>query len=394
MKFRIDWSGRSHSYSDKEIETVVQIMESSDTLTQGQHLQNFEAKIKNFIGVNHAFGLTSAASALELIALMCDIKKGEEVIIPSHTYCASAIPFGRVGAKIVWADIDPNTFVISPDDIIKKITEKTKVLVVVHLYGLACEMDKISKICSEKNIILVEDCAQAFGAKFKNKRLGSYGDFACFSFHSQKNITTLGEGGCLVVKSKEKAKLVPGLRHNGHAPYPSREFYWKPAMGNVDLDIPGIWPYNFSMTEVQAALGESLIDRVDILNNFRRDRAKVFIDAMSEFPELVFQQTPHKEHNSYHLLPAFYNGTKYRTNNDDFINIMAKTYSIKCIVQYYPLNRYPLFVKMGFGEANCPNADHFFDNMISFPFHHWMEDKEFQYLIQSTKSALNELRGN
>lgn len=393
MTVRVDWSGRALSYSEDELQTIIDVSSNADPLTQGGYLNKFEEKIKSYLGVEHAFGLTNAASALELIAVLSRIGADDEVIIPSHTYCASAIPFGRTGAKIVWADIDSKTFLVSANDIKKKITSKTKVLVVVHLYGLACEMDEIIKICNDNDIILVEDCAQAIGAKYNGKMVGTFGDYACFSFHAQKNITTLGEGGVLVVKDKENAKYVPGLRHNGHAPYGEREHYWKPAMSNVDLDIENVWPFNYSLTEVQAALGGKLLDRVDGLNNQRRKRAQTFISELASYPELFFQKTTDDLSNVYHLLPARYDGSAYQKTNDDFISLIFNKYGIKTIVQYYPLNRYPLFIKMGHGKANCPNADYFFDNMVSFPFHVWMSDEDFAYMIESTKKVLDELKG-
>ena len=210
MEYKIEFSGRALNYSDEEIRIINDVAKNADPLTQGPYLQNFEQNIKKYIGVDHAFGLTNGASALELAALLCKLKKGDEVIIPSHTYCASAIPFGRTGAKIVWADIDPKTFVISESDIKRKVTNNTKVIVLVHLYGQACDMDPILKICADNNIKLVEDCAQSIGAKYKNQHVGSFGDFACFSLHAQKNITTLGEGGFLIVKDSVDASKVNG----------------------------------------------------------------------------------------------------------------------------------------------------------------------------------------
>jgi perosamine synthetase len=392
MNFRIDWSGRAIDYTNDELKTIIDVAKTADPLTQGKYLARFEEKIKDYLGVDNAFGLTSAASALELIAVLSGVGPGDEVIIPSHTYCASAIPFGRTGAKIVWADINPSTFVISPEDIQRKITKKTKLVVVVHLYGLMCDMAQIVEICKDNNLILVEDCAQAFGAEYNHKKAGTFGDYSCFSFHAQKNITTLGEGGVLIVKDKKKAKYVPGLRHNGHCSYGERSYYWKPAMGDVDLDIEGVWPFNFSMSEVQAALGEKLIDRLDELNNQRITRGRYFIEELSKYPELVFQETICNRQNVYHLLPAIYKGSQHGKSNDDLIELLSNKYKIKAIVQYYPLNRYPLFIKMGFSNSDCPNADYFFDNMISFPFHHWMNEGDFEYMISSVKLALDELR--
>jgi len=394
VKYKVDWSGRALDYSNEELDTIINVVKNADPLTQGRYLTEFENTIKKYLGVEHAFGLTSAASALELIAVLSKLGPGDEVIIPSHTYCASAIPFGRTGATIVWADIDPETFVVSVEDIQKKITKNTKMVVVVHLYGLSCDMDPIVQICKTNNLMLVEDCAQAFGAKYQNKQVGSFGDYACFSLHAQKNITTLGEGGILIVKDSKKASMIPGLRHNGHAPYGTRKHYWKPAMGNVDLDMENVWPFNYSMTEVQAALGVKLMDRLDSLNSERRERAKIFIEEMIDYPELKFQKTSDKLQNSYHLLPARYDGKNQNTSNDDLIQLLSEKYGIKTIVQYYPLNRYPLFEKMGFGMADCPNTDLFFDNMISFPFHHWMSEDDFKYMVSSIKSALSQLRGS
>ena len=392
MKFRIDMSGRALEYTDDEIALITDVAKNADPLTQGPYLENFENKMKKYLGVEHAFGVTSAASALELIAVLCELKASDEVIIPSHTYCASAIPFGRTGAKIIWADIDPENFVISVSDIKKKITKNTKAVVVVHLYGQSCDMAPILKICSDNNLKLVEDCAQSIGAKYQGKLVGSFGDYSCFSFHAQKNITTLGEGGILVVKDKNEALKVGGLRHNGHASYGEREDYWKPAMSNVDIDMKGVWPFNFSLSEVQAALGAKLLDRVDFLNNQRREKAIKFIGEMSDYPELMFQNTEDELQNVRHLLPAKYDGSQFGKSNDDLIALLSRKFGIKAIVQYYPLNRYPLFKKMGFGQADCPNSDDFFDNMVSLPFHHWMSDEDFLYMIDSVKLALNILR--
>ena len=265
-------------------------------------------------------------------------------------------------------------------------------VVAVHLYGLPCDMDIIQEICKGNNLLLVEDCAQAFGAEYDGKKVGTFGDYSCFSLHAQKNITTLGEGGVLVLKDPEKASLVPGLRHNGHASYGDRTHYWKPAMGNVDLDIEGVWPFNYSMTEVQAALGAKMIDRLDKLNSQRCNRGNRFINALAKYSELKFQRAKSDRKHTFHLLPARYDSTAYGKSNDDLIELLSSKYGIKAIVQFHPLNRYPLFVKMGFAKANCPNADFFFDNMVSFPFHHWMGEEDFEYMISSTKLALDELR--
>ena len=391
--YRIPWSGRSVIYSNAEIRAVVGTMQKADPLTQGKYQKEFEEKFSEYTKTKHSFAVSNCTAALELSAILSKIGKGDEIIIPGHTFCATAIPFARTGAKIVWADIDPETRVVSANTISKCITSRTKIIVVVHLYGLMIEMDSIMELAKRNNLYVVEDCAQALGAEYKGRKAGSFGDFGCFSFHCQKSITTLGEGGMLTVKSDTLAKLVPGLRHNGLRPYPpGREKFWLPAMNNVDFDLDNVWHYNFCINEVQCALGIESLKNLDAMNQKRKKRARKMIAALKDFPELSFQEIKEDKMHVYHLLSAKYDGSKFGKTRDNFIETMVQKYKIKTIIQYYPLYRYPIFKKAGFEKANCPNTDDFFDNMISFPFHYWMNDKDFQYMINSAKKTLIELR--
>jgi perosamine synthetase len=388
--FIVDWSGRALDYSENDIAAVVEAMKNSDPLTQGKYLKTFESEFGSYIGVPDMFAVSNCTNALHIIARLCGLKKGDEVIIPGHTFCATAIPFGSTGAKIVWADIDPETFVISPDSIEKLITKKTRVIVPVHLYGLMADMDAIMKLARENNCLVVEDAAQALGAEFRGRKAGSIGDFGAFSFHGQKHITTLGEGGALTVQSDSLAKLVPGIRHNGVRAFESQENYWTPAMSNVDLDIDGLWPFNYCLGEPQCALASSLLKNLDAMNRIRAKRAEKFKEALAGYPELQFQAVPPGHQHAYHLLPARYTGE--HATSHDFIRMMAFRYKVKVIVQYYPLYRYPLFRKMGFGAAQCPETDKFFDNMVSFPFHLWMSEEKFDYMIESALKTVKSLR--
>lgn len=389
----ISWSGKGHDYIKADIDAMAEAMMNADPLTQGRYLAEFENKFMNYLGVGHAFAVANCTNALDLAAILSGLKNGDEVIIPAHTFSATAIPFARTGAKIVWADIDPETLVVSAETISPLITVKTKVIVVVHLYGLMCNMEPIMNLAAEHNLLVVEDCAQVIGADFNGKKAGTFGDFACFSFHGAKNMSTLGEGGMLVVKSKQLSKLVPGLRHNGSCPYKGeRSEYWKPAMSNVDSDIDGLWPYNFCLGEIQCAMGSVLLDRIDAINMERIKRAEQFKESVKDFDELIFQKVPAGFKHIYHLLVAKHNGSKYGKTNDDLIRLMSTRYKVKVIVQYYPLYRYPLFIKNGFGNANCPNTDDFYDNMVSFPFHLWMSEDDFDYMIEATIECLKKLR--
>ena len=389
---KIDWSGRSHNYSNSDINYLVKIIKTADPLTQGKYLKEFEYIFSKYVGKKNVFALSSAASALEIISLLLGVKKGSEIIIPAHTYCASALPFAREKAKIVWADINFKTRVVDIDDILKKITNKTKAIVIVHLYGYACDFSRIINYCKKRKIKIIEDCAQSLGAEIKNKKVGTLGDFACYSFHSQKNITTLGEGGMLYVKENNLAARVPRLRHNGHCNFNyKRKNYWLPAMGNLDLDISKKLPYKFTLSEIQCGAGIVMMKKLNNLNDIRINRAKKFIKELSNFEELIFNESFKKRRHVYHLLSAYYKPSK-RINRNNIIKKLYEDYSIKCIVQYYPLYKYPLFKKIGFGKANCPNTEKFYNNMISFPFHIWLSNKDFNYMISSLKKTLTFFR--
>ena len=195
----------------------------------------------------------------------------------------------------------------------------------------------------------------------------------------------------LITQDFDMSELIPMLRHNGHCPYPAdREDYWIPAMGNVELPVLNgdvLWPGNYCLGEVECALGSVLLDRGDQINMEKRQRALHVIDALADCQELIFHREPTMRHN-YHLLVAqVTNG-----NRNSFIRRMANNHKIQCVVQYCPLNRYPFYQKLGFGEAYCPNTDTFFDNMVSFPFHHLLDDKEIDQIIDAIRETIIYLR--
>ena len=388
--FKIPFSGVGVKYSEEEKTAVMSAMDAIGTYTQGPLQESFQSKFADYVGVDFALATSSAAAALELAAIVLKLQPGDEVICPSHTYCASAYPFGKHGAKLVWADIDADTWVVDPESIRSLITSKTRAIIAVHLYGLPAPMSAIKKLTENKDIVIIEDCAQSIGATINNKRVGSFGDMSIFSFQSHKNISTLGEGGMLCYDNPEWARILPGLRHNGHAPFSAdRKRYWKPAMNNVDFDIDGVWPNNFCIGEVQCALGQAMLPRIDELNIDRRDRFYKFQREMGGYDDVKVQKIPEGYLSTHHLLPFRFKSNK--ASSDDLIEILAYKFGIQAIVQYYPLNRYPLFEKAGFGQANTPETDNFFDNMVSLPFHHWLSDRDFEYIIASLKQAINEL---
>jgi len=389
MDIKINFSGRSLAYTEEEIDVVVKAMREADPLTQGRHQTEFQERFCAFNQTPYAFAVMNGTAALELAATLCCLKKGDEVVIPSHTFTSSAYPFARRGARLVWADIDPVTRVVNAETIRAVLSPNTRVIVVVHLYGYVADMPSIMALAKERGILVVEDACQAIGADIGGVMAGSFADFGIFSFHSHKNLTTLGEGGMITCKDKRHAAVIPMLRHNGHCPFEQpRADYWVPAMGNVDfpmLDGQVLWPYNYCIGEIECALGVKQLERVLQINQEKRERALAFMDALSAYPELVFHRVDGTRHN-YHLLAARMDGPALR--RDDFIRRMFNEYGIKCVVQYYPLNRYDFYRKLGLGDANCPNADDFYDHMVSFPFQHSLTDDALAYMLDSAKKVL------
>jgi dTDP-4-amino-4,6-dideoxygalactose transaminase len=293
----------------------------------------------------------------------------------------------------VFADIDPAMRVVSAQTVRPCITAKTKAIVVVHLYGLPADMDPILELAGQRGIKIVEDVAQSPGGIYKGKRTGSIGDYGCFSFQNQKNISTLGEGGMLTVKEAFQGELARKLRWMGHWPFAGpRDRYWVPAMGNLVSDIEGVWPFNFCLSEVQCAVGRQLLKRLDAINEERRAQASLIRKGLADVPELSFQQVPEGHVHAYHLLSARYDGSAGGKTRDDLIELLFKEYGIKCVVQYWPLYRSDLFRAFGYGNLHLPNTDHFFDNMVSFPFWSGIPQETLHYMVASIREAVEKLR--
>jgi len=392
--YKVNFPARMKPYTEDEINAVVNVMRNAEAQTQGVYLKQFEADFAAYTGANHAFAVDNATNALHLSAILCDLHEGDEVIIPGYTFCATAIPFGNTGATIVWSDIDPETWVADPKDIERKITKRTKAVVVVHLLGMPVDMPAVMKIAEKHHLRVVEDCAQAPGAAINGQSVGTFGDFGCFSFHGAKNMTTLGEGGMLTVKSDEDAALVPGLRHNGVRPYPAdRERYWAPAMSNVDMDMEGVWPNNFSIGEAQCALGSQQLKTLDRDNDILIKQAMKLRAKLEDVPEISVVKIPSGYRHVFHQFVMHFDGSAFGKNRDDLLDFLSNEAGVRAIVQYYPLYRYPIFQKLGASEHDTPVLEEWWDNSFSFPWWVGMPDETMDYLVDSLKAGIAALKG-
>ncbi|MFH1009547.1 MAG: DegT/DnrJ/EryC1/StrS family aminotransferase [Candidatus Latescibacterota bacterium] len=389
----IQMPGIQTRLNEEEEQTLLRVLREANTLSAGPEGAAFEEEFTAFIGSADSVAVNSCSSALELAAVLSDVGPGDEVIVPAHTFVATAVPFARHGVTIRWADIDPDTRVVSAQSIAKLITPKTKVIVVVHLYGLAADMDPIMELAKKHSVIVVEDCAQAPGAHYKGRRVGAIGHFGCFSFHTHKNMNTLGEGGMLTEADPRHGVAARRLRWMGNWPFEGeRERYWKPAMGDVVEPVAGRWPFNYCMGEPNCAVGRVQLTRLDAINAQRQRQARRFTAALGAYPELSFQHVPEGCEHVYHLMPARYDGQAFGKHRDDLLRKMFEEQNLKCIVQYWPLNRTDLFAKFGWVDAEVPETDRYFDNMLGFPWWSDMPDEVIDEMAGRTCAVLEELR--
>ena len=393
----ISMPGVQTRLTDAEEQELLRVLRQANSLAMGAggapENDAFEKDFREFVGCDDAVAVSSCSSALELSAVLAGLGAGDEVILPAHTFVATAVPFARHDATIRWADIDPDTRVVSADTILPLISDRTKVVVVVHLYGLPADMDPIIELSERHGFLVVEDCAQAPGAMYKGRRVGSIGHFGCFSFQTHKNMQTLGEGGMLTVRNAEHARQARRMRWMGIWPWEhEREKAWVPAGNDVVEPIPRRWPANYCMGEPNAAVGRMMLRRLDAINAQGRDQAARFLTSLADCPELNFQHVPDGCQHVYHLMAARYEPQRPDQSRDNLIALMRDKYRVKLIVQYWPLHRCELFRNFGFGDADTPEADHYYDNMVSFPWWSDMSASLLDDMADRTRRALDELR--
>ncbi len=383
---KIDFQSKSYKFKKKEFDKFFEEISKSSTYTQGKNLSLFEDNLRKYLGAKNCVVTSNAVSAMELIVNSINLKSNDEIIIPAHTYVASAYPFLRKTKNIKWADIDIDTRVSDLKYIKKLVTKNTRVIVVVHLYGYMVNIKPIAEFAKKNNIILIEDAAQSIGCKINGKHASTFGDYAIISFQSQKNLTTLGEGGCLIYKNNKLNKFFKNLRHNGHESYLNQKNYWKPAMTNAvmpKLNNNLILPHNFCLPEINCIAGNLLLKKIDKFNQKKRINAKYFITKLESIKKYISFNEDYTTRNNYHLLVGYCKNI----NRDKLISILNKKYQIKCIVQYYPLYKYDLFKKVK--KQKCQNTEIFYNNMISIPFHLEITNEELNYIASSFIKSVN-----
>jgi perosamine synthetase len=348
---------------EEEIRAVTEVLRSGN-LVQGKKVEQFENEFSVYIGTRFAAAVSSGTSALQIGLQALGLGKGDEVITTPFTFAATANAIIHCGATPVFADIDPQTFNMDPEKIAA--SKKTKALLCVHLYGQPCEMDSLGKICREKGLGLVEDAAQAVGAEYKGRKVGTFGELSAFSFYATKNLTT-GEGGMIATGSKGIAEQARVIRNQGQS-------------GQYRHDIIS---YNFRMTDIQAAIGIEQLKRVDSLNGKRIENARFLTDSLSgvrgvEVP-FVMKGVKHVFHQYTLKVP------KGRDSLLGYLN----SHGVGARVYYpQPVYMQPPYAKMGFGKGLCPVAEKVCGQVLSIPVHPLLTQKELEEIVKQVKDGM------
>lgn len=232
----------------------------------GKNVEKFEQEFSAYHNSNYCFGVASGLDALLLSLKAFDFEKGSEVIVPSNTYIATILSILHAGLKPVLVEPDIITYNIDPQKIEESITTKTKAIMIVHLYGKSCEMDKIMEICGKYKLRLIEDCAQSHGAKYKNKLTGTFGEFGAFSFYPTKNLGALGDAGAIITNDESLAIKIKRLRNYG-----SDVKYYNEVVG-----------YNSRLDEVQAGFLSIKLKKLDEINAHKRKLAQIYLDNLKD----------------------------------------------------------------------------------------------------------------
>ena len=345
----------------EEQNAVKRVLESG-MIACGPITAEFEKQFADYIGVKHAISTTSGTTALHLGLMCIGIKPGDEVIVPSFSFIASVNPVLFCGAKPIFCDVNPITFNIDIEKIEGLISEKTKAIIPVHLYGQPADMNPITEIAQKHNLNIIGDACQAHGATYDNKMVGSFGDMECFSFYPTKNMTT-SEGGMITTNSDEIATLALSIRNHGR-----EQTKWGYEHGRIG--------YNYRMTDITAAIGIEQLKKLPMFIQKRRQNAKYFDEKLQGV------NTPFVLDNAEHS----YHQYTIKTNNRDRLIESLKQNDIGFGVYYpKPLHQYSHLTQ--FAHDDLKNSEQICNEILSIPVHPALNENELEKIANAINEA-------
>ena len=350
---------------DKELREAFNRVFERSWYIEGKEDEEFEKTFAKYCDSKYCVGAGNGLDALMLALKALDIKQGHEVIVPSNTYIATALAVTYVGATPVFVEPDIRTFNIDPNNIERVISEKTKAIMPVHLYGQPCDMDPIMEIAKKHNLYVIEDCAQAHGATYKGKVIGSFGNAAGFSFYPGKNLGALGDAGATVTNDEELAKKVRALGNYG-----SDYKYHHIMQGN-----------NSRLDELQAAFLSAKLAHLPRMNEERRRIANMYLEGINN-PEVILPYVPEYAVPVWHIFGI-------RCNRRDELEKFLNDAGIGTNKHYpIPMHLQECYKDLGFKEGDFPIAEEISATELSIPMYYGMTDEEVKYVIDK----VNEFR--
>lgn len=386
VTLKVPYSFFGSIYDQEEEKYVLEAMKQ-DSLTMGPQVQKFQKDFAEYTGTKHAFAVSNCTTAMHVCSQVIGLRPGDEVIVTPNTFIATSLVVLKEGATPVYADIDPKTFNIDPKEVEKKVTSRTKAIYVVHYAGQMVDMDPIMEIARKYHLVVLEDCAHAPGAEYKGRRAGSIGDFGCFSFHSLKNMTTLGEGGMITCNNDRYAEGIEKLRCMNLDHWKNQEDYWIPSHFDV-VDVDGKWGNNYRMNEAQAAVGITQLKKLDMLNTKRIEYGRYLNEGLQGIKGITpVYEDPNCKH-IYHLYTVCVEEKELGASRDDFMRVLYREEGIQGILHYQPTYHFTGLKKMGYKQDICPIAEEFFyKRELNTPHHPRLTKDNLDAIISGIKNA-------
>jgi len=359
----------------EEIKEVINTLKSG-WLVSGPKVLEFEKRISNYLGAKFIRVLNSCTSCLELAILSFGFKNNSEIITTPFTFCATINAIIHNNLKPVFADIDKETFNILPNEILKKITKKTKAILLVHYGGLACDMDKILDIKRKYNLKIIEDAAHAFGAEYKGKKIGNFSDITCFSFHATKNLTTI-EGGAIATNKKYIIDFINKAYFHGI----DRDSYLRNFSWKYKVVYPG---FKYNLADVSAALGIVQLKKLDIFIRKRTEIASIYNEVFLKNDYITLQKIPYSARHTYYLYPILIDIDRLKINRDQFIEELRKKRIITSL-HFIPIYKHPAYKNLFSKEdiENLKNTEYVYNRIISLPIYPKLELKDVKYIANT-----------
>lgn len=370
--------------SEDDIQAVVDTLRS-DLITCGPRVKAFEETLADYCDAQYAVVCSNGTAALHCACIAAGFGPGDEVITTPLTFAASANCILYCGAKVVFADVEMDTYNISPESIREKITPNTKGIIAVDFTGQPVKHKEIRQICDEYGLIFIEDAAHAIGSLYNGKKVGSLADMTCFSFHPVKTITG-GEGGAILTNNNDLYQKL-NLAHNHGITHSIDE------MESIEKNNPWYYEqimlgYNYRMTDFQAALLTSQLGRLDEFKAKRRQICERYDDAFTGMEGLILQQEIPESDSCRHLYIIRINEEKLRCNRREFFDALSEE-NIQCQIHYIPVYWFPYYQKLGYKKGLCPNVEKIYEGIMSIPLYPKMTDEDIADVITAVKKVVD-----